>query len=52
VLQILHNPRYAGAFFYGRSRIGCNAQSHPVQRAVEQKDWKVLICDSLPSYID
>ena len=23
VLQILHNPRYAGAFVYGRSRMAC-----------------------------
>jgi DNA invertase Pin-like site-specific DNA recombinase len=52
VLQILHNPRYAGAFVYGRSRTACNAQLHPVQRAVGQKDWKVLIRDAHPGYID
>ena len=52
VLQILHNPRYAGAFVYGRSRTGCNAQLHSVQRAVGQKDWKVLIRDAHPGYID
>ena len=52
VLQILHNPRYAGAFVYGRSRITCNAQLRPVQRCVKQKDWKVLIRDAHPGYID
>ena len=26
LLQILHNPRYAGAFVYGRSRTSYNAQ--------------------------
>jgi len=52
VLQILHNPRYAGAFVYGRSRIACNAQLHPVQRAVKQQDWKVLIRDAHTGYID
>jgi len=52
VLQILHNPRYAGAFVYGRSRIACNAQLHPVQRGVKQQDWKVLIRDAHTGYID
>lgn len=52
VLQILHNPRYAGAFVYGRSRIACNAQLRPVQRDVKQQDWKVLIRDAHAGYID
>ena len=52
MLQILHNPRYAGAFVYGRSRIACNAQLRAVQRAVKQQDWKVLIRDAHAGYID
>lgn len=36
-LQILHNPRYAGAFVYGRSRIAFNAELRPVQRSVKRK---------------
>ncbi|MDM0050622.1 recombinase family protein [Variovorax sp. J22R115] len=52
VLQILHNPRYAGAFVYGRSRIACNAQLRPVQRDVSQQDWKVLIRNAHAGYID
>jgi hypothetical protein len=52
VLQILHNPRYAGAFVYGRSRIACNAQLRAVQRGVKQQDWKVLIRDAHAGYID
>lgn len=52
VLQILHNPRYAGAFVYGRSRIACNAQLRPVQRDVKQQDWKVLIRNAHAGYID
>ncbi len=52
VLQILHNPRYAGAFVYGRSRMACNAQLRAVQRDVKQKDWKVLIRDAHAGYID
>lgn len=52
VLQILHNPRYAGAFVYGRSRMACNSQLRAVQRDVKQKDWKVLIRDAHVGYID
>lgn len=51
-LQILHNPRYAGAFAYGRSRIAYNAQLRPVQRQVKQQDWPVLIRDAHEGYID
>ncbi len=51
-LQILHNPRYAGAFAYGRSRIAFNAELRPVQRSVKQQDWPVLIRDAHEGYID
>ena len=33
VIQILHNPRYAGAFVYGRTRGGRNAQLKSIQRS-------------------
>ena len=52
VLQILHNPRYAGAFVYGRSRVACNAQLRAVQKSVEQQDWQVLIRQAHEGYID
>jgi DNA invertase Pin-like site-specific DNA recombinase len=51
-LQILHNPRYAGAFVYGRTRMAFNAQLQPVQREVKQQDWPVLIRDAHEGYID
>ncbi len=51
-LQILHNPRYAGAFAYGRTRIAFNAQLRPVQREVRQQDWPVLIREAHEGYID
>ena len=51
-LQILHNPRYAGAFAYGRTRIGFNAQLRPVQREVKLQDWPVLIREAHEGYID
>ncbi|MER8485996.1 recombinase family protein [Mesorhizobium sp. M1322] len=43
VLQILHNPRYAGAFAYGRTRTAYNARLKSVQLRVERSNWQVLI---------
>ena len=51
VLQILHNPRYAGAFVYGRNRNAYNAKLKPVQRRVPKSDWQVLIPDAHEGYI-
>jgi len=51
VLQILHNPRYAGAFVYGRTRTGRTAQLQPTVRKVPRDDWQVLIPDAHVGYI-
>jgi DNA invertase Pin-like site-specific DNA recombinase len=51
VLQILHNPRYAGAFAYGRTRTAYNAKLKPVQLRVQKSDWQVLIPDAHEGYI-
>jgi DNA invertase Pin-like site-specific DNA recombinase len=52
VLQILHNPRYAGAFVYGRTRgapkLGVQWKS---QIKVERSQWQVLIREAHPGYI-
>lgn len=52
VLQILHNPRYAGAFVYGRTRIARKADLTSTQLKVAQRDWEVLIRDAHAGYID
>jgi DNA invertase Pin-like site-specific DNA recombinase len=53
VIQILHNPRYAGAFVYGRHRsatdAGVNKSAHVLKVAREQ--WQVLIRNAHPGYI-
>jgi DNA invertase Pin-like site-specific DNA recombinase len=51
VIQILHNPRYAGAFVYGRTRGAYRVghQHHTVK--VQRDDWQVLIRDAHPGYI-
>ena len=51
-IQILHNPRYAGAFVYGRTRGVYRVGSKPNQVKVAREDWQVLIQDAHPGYID
>lgn len=52
VTQILHNPRYAGAFAYGRTRVTHSADYKHHQLKVEQENWKVLIRDAHVGYLD
>ena len=52
VLQILHNPRYAGAFVFGRTRSARTTDLKSTTRGqVARKDWMVLIRDAHPAYI-
>lgn len=52
VIQILHNPRYAGAFVYGRHR---SAPSKDLKSTtllkVAREHWTVLIPEAHPGYI-
>jgi len=52
VLHVLHNPRYAGAFVYGRTRqrkvaVGGQARYRKLPRA----EWKVFLPNTQPGYI-
>ncbi len=51
VLHVLHNPRYAGAFFYGRTRTRktLDGSTRTVVQAREQ--WHALLPDSHVGYI-
>jgi len=51
VLEVLHNPRYAGAFVYGRRRTSYNADLKQVQVQLKRECWQVLIRDAHPGYI-
>jgi DNA invertase Pin-like site-specific DNA recombinase len=52
VLHILHNPRYAGAFVFGRTRKARTADlKATVQRRVAREEWTVLIRDAHPGYL-
>lgn len=47
-LWVLHNPRYAGAFVYGRTR-----QRHQTRKyhKLPREEWMALVRDAHPSYI-
>ena len=47
---ILHNPRYAGAFAYGRTRVHQSQDRHRIER-VPVEQWKALVRDVHPGYI-
>ena len=51
VIEVLHNPRYAGAFVYGRHRTSydTNLRSHLLK--VPQDQWHTLIRNAHPGYI-
>jgi hypothetical protein len=51
ILQILHNPRYAGAFVYGRTRAGRKADGKYTAVKVPREKWQYLIRDVHPGYI-
>jgi DNA invertase Pin-like site-specific DNA recombinase len=51
LLQLLHNPRYAGAFVYGRTRATRSPTKATSQLKLDREDWRVLIRDAHPGYI-
>jgi DNA invertase Pin-like site-specific DNA recombinase len=50
VLDALHNPRYAGAFVYGRHQLRPTVTGHQF-RTLPRDEWQVLIRDAHPGYI-
>jgi DNA invertase Pin-like site-specific DNA recombinase len=51
VLRTLHNPRYAGAFAYGRRRDRLTATGKKSYQLVPREQWIALIRDAHPGYI-
>ena len=49
--RILHNPRYAGAFAYGRSRCRRRPGGGTEKKLLAREEWTVLLCDAHPGYI-
>ncbi len=51
VLRTLHNPRYAGAFVYGRRRERKTPDGRRTFETVPREQWIALIPDAHPGYI-
>lgn len=50
-LQILHNPRYGGAFFFGRTRQRKRPDGRGCFERLPRDEWVALIPDAHPGYI-
>jgi len=51
VLRVLHSPRYAGAFFFGRSRIHKRPGDRIEIEVLPRDEWIALLPDAHPGYI-
>lgn len=51
VLRVLHNPRYAGAYFFGRNRTRKRADGSVSLEPLPRDEWTVLLPDAHPGYI-
>jgi len=51
VLHILHNPRYAGAFVYGRTRWRRTPEGAHVSTRLPENEWHTLLRDAHAAYI-
>ena len=51
VRQVLHNPRYAGAFCYGRTITHADPQGHDRVERVPRDQWQVLLRDVHVGYV-
>jgi hypothetical protein len=52
VLRMLHNPRYTGAFVYGRTHTRKTLEGDWVIEDVPREEWEVLIRGAHAGYID
>jgi hypothetical protein len=51
VLQVLHNPRYAGAFCFGRTRARKRPDGTVEVESLPREEWTVLLPDAHPGYL-
>jgi hypothetical protein len=51
VLQVLHNPRYAGAFFHGRTRWCRSRSGGKTCRRLPLEEWYALLPETHAGYI-
>ncbi len=51
VRQVLHNPRYAGAFCFGRSRLRITGDGRCQVDRLPREQWRVLLPGAHPGYL-
>lgn len=51
VLRVLHNPRYAGAFCFGRTRTRKCVDGKTAIEQLPREEWAVLLPDAHPGYV-
>lgn len=51
VIRILHNPRYAGAYFFGRTRHRKTIDGKLLSEKLDPKEWTALIPGAHAAYI-
>ena len=51
VLRVLHNPRYAGAFVYGRTRTRKSVDGECKVQPLPREEWHTFLPESHPAYI-
>ncbi len=51
VLDVLHNPRYAGAYVFGRTCQRKHPSGRRTTRALPREQWVVLLQDQHPGYL-
>src|SRR6478609_6004527 len=53
VTTMLRNPAYAGAFVYGRTRLGPpGAKGQQKRRRRSPAEWRIVVKDRYPAYVD
>ncbi len=52
ILQVLHNPRYAGAFVFGRMRSRRRADGSTAVIKLPREEWQFVIKEAHSGYID
>lgn len=51
VLRVLHNPRYAGAFCFGRTQTRKRPNGTVEVKSLPREEWTALLLDAHPGYI-
>ncbi len=51
VLRVLHSPRYAGAFCFGRTRTRKRVDGTVEVKSLPREEWTALLLDAHPGYI-